>query len=268
MTEEKSGGDRRYIFFDIDNTLAVGKPGNQYIPDSAARALEELRKAGHFTAIATGRAHAMAEGVRKKLGFDNMVSDGGYGLTIGGKLVELRPLPYEPCLRLVEECRQKHIPWALQVDDSTTRLAPDDSFYEATHDIYMNTRVVPGLDPRNYPAIYKMYVAGYAPLEDSLESLRELPHGRYHDEYFFVEPADKASGIRRMVWQLGGDIRKVIVFGDGLNDLSMFTGDWTCVAMGNAVPELKAEADFVTKDAADGGIAYACRALGLIGGAK
>lgn len=255
---------RKYIFFDIDNTLAVGTPGEQYIPESAKEALRGLRKAGHFTAIATGRAHAMAEAYRKELGFENMVSDGGYGITLNGKLRELRPLPYVPCLQVIRECEEKNIPWAVQIDDSDTRLAPDDRFYEVTHDIYMKTAVVPGLDVHQYPAIYKLYIAGRYPVENTIDSLQFVPHCRYHDTYLFVEPADKAYGVRRMVSLLGGDIQDVVVFGDGLNDLSMFTKDWTCVAMGNAVPELKAKADFVTRDAADDGIFYACRKLGLL----
>ncbi|MBQ1370308.1 MAG: HAD hydrolase family protein, partial [Clostridia bacterium] len=54
-----------------------------------------------------------------------------------------------------------------------------------------------------------------------------------------------------------------IVFGDALNDLSMFIDEWTCVAMGNACPELKAKADFVTTDVEEDGIYRACEALGL-----
>ncbi len=261
---ENKPNRKRYIFFDIDNTLAVGTPGRQYIPDSAVKAIEGLRKAGHFTAIATGRAHAMAESYRKKLGFENMVSDGGYGITIDGVLRELRPLPYEPCLQLVEECKAKNIPWAIQIDDSTVRLAPDERFYDVSHDIYMPTKVVKGLDPHQYKDIYKLYVAGEYPIENTLVALKNLPYCRYHKTYFFVEPTDKAYGIRKMVTMLGGDPKDVVVFGDGLNDLSMFTKEWTCVAMGNGVPELKAKATFVTKDAADDGILYACKTLGLL----
>lgn len=259
---------KRYIFFDIDNTLAVGTPGRQYIPDSAVRAINGLRRSGHFTAIATGRAHAMAEDYRRKLGFENMVSDGGYGLTIDGVLRELRPLPYEACLALVEECKAKNIPWAIQVDDSKVRLAPDNQFSEVSHDIYMETKVVKGLDPHQYKDIYKLFVAGPYLVENTLVSLQNLPYCRYHDSYFFVEPTDKAYGIRRMVTMLGAETKDVIVFGDGLNDLSMFTKEWTCVAMGNAVPQLKAKADFVTKDAADDGILYACMHLGLLDDAE
>ncbi len=186
--------NRKYIFFDIDNTLAVGLPGRQYIPDSAKVALEKLRAAGHITAIATGRAHAMAEDYRKELGFENMVSDGGYGITVNGELKELRPLDYDACLAVIKECEEKNIPWGVQIDDSDTRLTKDDRFYNETHDIYMNTKVVPDLNVLDYPDIYKLYIAGLEGIEDTIESLCNVPYCRYHEEYFFVEPADK--GLR------------------------------------------------------------------------
>lgn len=256
--------EKKYLFFDIDNTLAVGMPGRQYVPESAQKTLDLLRVNGHFTAIATGRAHAMAEDYRKQLGFENMVSDGGYGITINDKLEYLRPLDYDACLALIDECKEKDIPWAIQIDDSQTRLAPDERFYDFTHDIYMNTQVVPGLDPKNYEQIYKLYIAGLYPIENSLQTLPALPYCRYHKEYFFVEPTNKAWGVKEMVKRMGGDPARVVVFGDGLNDLSIFSDKWTCVAMGNAVDELKAKADFVTKDAGDDGIYYACKYLHLI----
>ena len=61
----------------------------------------------------------------------------------------------------------------------------------------------------------------------------------------------------------GADYSDVVVFGDSRNDLSMFVDGWTKVAMGNAVPELKALADYVTTDVDDDGIYNACKALGL-----
>ena len=53
------------------------------------------------------------------------------------------------------------------------------------------------------------------------------------------------------------------MFGDAMNDMSMFIDDWTKVAMGNAIPELKAAADYVTTDVEEDGIYNACEALGL-----
>ena len=81
--------------------------------------------------------------------------------------------------------------------------------------------------------------------------------------YFFVEPTDKAAGIKRMMDCFQADYRDVIVFGDGATDLGMFIDEWTKVAMGTAIPELKAKADYITTDVDHDGIYNACLALGL-----
>ena len=51
--------NRKYFFFDIDGTLAVGTPGDQYIPESTQYALKQLEAQGHFIAIATGRSYKL-----------------------------------------------------------------------------------------------------------------------------------------------------------------------------------------------------------------
>lgn len=254
---------KRYLFFDIDGTLAAGGYGNTYIPDSARRALEKLENAGHFLCISTGRSQAMALPFLQELGFHNMVSDGGNGITLDDQLIGIEPLDHARCVALIDECRQKGFAWALQTDNSCVRSAPDNAFYDATHDTYMETRVVLGLAPEDTPVIYKMYIACRAEEEAQLETLQALPHCRFFAESIFVEPCDKARGIRRMMEHLHADPSDAIVFGDGLNDLSMFVKDWTCVAMGNAVPELKERADLITSDVDKDGIWNACITLGL-----
>ena len=100
-------GRKRYLFFDIDGTLAAGGYGNTYVPESAQRALEKCREAGHFLCIATGRLQAMAVDYMHELGFSNMVSDGGYGVTIDDVFYGITPLPKDKIVSLVDECREK-----------------------------------------------------------------------------------------------------------------------------------------------------------------
>lgn len=254
---------RKYLFFDIDGTICVGTPGKQYIPDSTREALERLRKAGHFLSIATGRSEAMARDHMRNLGFHNMVSDGGYGITINDELKDIRPLDYEACLALIEECKAKGFDWGIQIDNSKVRLVPSERFMDYTHDVYMQTRVIEGLNPHDYKDIYKVYIVCFEPDEEKIDMLKQMPWARYHKEYIYVEPADKAYGIKKMVDAQGGDYSDVVVFGDGKNDLSMFIPEWTSVAMGNAIDELKERATFVTDNAADDGIWNACERLGL-----
>lgn len=255
---------KKYFFFDIDGTLAVGRPGDQYIPESTKLALKKLKENGHFVAIATGRSYAMAVDHMKSLGFENMVSDGGNGITIAGKLIEIKPLDYDKCVRLIQECDQKGFIWAFSPDNSTKRLAPDNRFYDYTHDIYMETVVKEGLNPLDYDQIYKVYIACDAPMEEQLETLKELPWCRFHKEYLFVEPGDKSVGIKMMVDHLGGRYEDVVVFGDEKNDLSMFCDEWTSIAMGNAIAPLKAKATYVTDDCDKDGIYNACVHFGWI----
>ena len=254
---------KKYLFFDIDGTLAAGGYGNTYIPQSTQLALEKLRKAGHFLCIATGRAQALAVDMMHELGFKNMVSDGGYGVTIEDELLGITPLPKDKVVALIRECQRKGFSWGIQTDNSDTRLVPDERFEALTHDIYMNSRIVPGLDPEHYENLYKAYVACLSPSEEQLQTLSELPWCRFQKEYIFVEPSDKAFGIKRMMSYLGADLSDVIVFGDAKNDLSMFQDPWFKVAMGNAIPELKALADLVTTDVEADGIYNACEQLGL-----
>ena len=255
---------KRYLFFDIDRTLTAGGYQKSYVPESTRFALERLRADGHFLCLATGRSHAMAAEYMQRLGFDNAVTDGGYGVAIGGKLLGITPLPRDKVIRLVRECQAKGVVWGLQVDNSVERLVPDGRFQSVTNDPYMRSRIVPDLDPEDYPELFKVYVACTKDEEEGLESLKELPHYRFFSEYLFVEPMDKAVGIRRVMDHFGADYADAIVFGDSENDLSMFVDDWTKVAMGNAIPELKAKADFVTTDVEADGIYNACVSLGLL----
>lgn len=256
--------NKKYFFFDIDGTLTITVRGQSVVPQSTKLALEKLRQNGHFTAIATGRSYAKAIDIMRQLGFENMVSDGGSGITLDNRLLGIEPLNRDLCIELVRECQEKGFIWGIQTDNTDTRSVPDERFMAYTNDRYMNTKIIPGLDPNDYPDIYKVYVACLDGEESRLETLKKLPWCRFMKEYIFVEPADKARGIRMTVEHFHGDIHDVVVFGDQRNDLSMFSKDWTCIAMGNAVQELKAKADYVTSKNTQDGIYNACVHFGWI----
>lgn len=67
-----------------------------------------------------------------------------------------------------------------------------------------------------------------------------------------------------MVDHFKGNYKDVVVFGDEKNDLSMFRDEWTSIAMGNAIDELKEKATYVTTPCDQDGIYNACVYFGWI----
>jgi hydroxymethylpyrimidine pyrophosphatase-like HAD family hydrolase len=62
--------------------------------------------------------------------------------------------------------------------------------------------------------------------------------------------------LSKLLTLLGLDTDDAVVFGDSVNDISMFEVCKTKVAVGNAVDELKAIATDVTKSYKEDGVAY------------
>ena len=259
---------RKYFFFDYDGTLAI--PRTYTIPESTQKALQELQDQGHFIALATGRLQCNALDYINSMGIQNIVADGGFSVTINGKLIWMEPLE----LSSVKECLRRlelaGIPWAVTVRNELARYSPDPRFAEIAGDYYVPTKIDESLDVDSLECVYKAYVPCKQGKEQDelIESgiLDGVPWARYNSDNIFIEPLDKARGIRRMMEELGASdkLSDVVVFGDGKNDLSMFSAEWTSIAMGNAIPELKACADYVTADCDKGGIYDACKHFGWL----
>lgn len=252
---------KKYFFFDVDGTLAPG--GTLQVPASTARCLEKLRENGHFTALATGRLQSNALAFARAHGFEAVVADGGQSATYRGEILFMDSLPVDDCAALAARLDGLGIPWAVNAENDTVRLSRDGRFEQIAGDSYFETRIVPGLDVAALPAVYKMFLA-CTPEQEAAVDFCGLPTVRFTAHCLFIEPTDKAGGIRRLMAALGAPEEDVVVFGDGTNDRNMFCPGWTSIAMGNACAELKAAADYVTTACDRDGVWNACRHFGWI----
>lgn len=256
--------DRKYFFFDIDGTIAVGFP--RYVPESTRRTLHELIEKGHFVSIATGRMYCMTDEFREMFEITNMVTDGGNGIVIDG-VAEVEPLDHSMVMEAVEIFEREGIPWAACLSLDTIWYSKDSTFSRIMEEKKqykgkMDSQIIEGLDVTNRD-VYKLFAIMDRELEDRIMP-SNIMRCRYNDAYIIVEQVDKSIGIRKVMDKLGAEDKDVVVFGDNTNDIAMFKPEWTKIAMGNGVPELKAIADFVTTDAEVDGIEVACRHFGWI----
>lgn len=260
--------NKKYFFFDIDGTLTVNDPENyrSYVPESTQMALEKLKENGHFVSIATGRAHWMTQDIIDMVHINNLVTDGGNGIVLDGRLVERLPLDHDKAVTICTQIHQLGRGVGVSLYDDNRLFCQNDRFAKDNPGFSSLIEYVidENLDFSKLGDIYKIFISITEEEEKDYPVLEQLPHMRYHPGNLMIEPADKFAGIRRFMDYLHAPVEDVVVFGDGWNDMDMFRDAPFSIAMGNAVEPLKEIADFVTKDADKGGIEYACRHFGWI----
>ena len=259
------------LFFDIDGTLLSF--ARHTIPSSTRQALEELRRQGYKLFIASGR-HPLDVFSVLDLPFDGYVTLNGGGCLRGREEVVFRrtidPADIE---RLIE--------WESGPEAFACVLAGDRRLTLN----FVDERVT-----RVRELVRSDHLAGVVPFETWCEAAREgvlqliaffgpeqeerlmeelLPHCRamrWSPLFADVVPegVNKAEGIDRLLACFGIGADEAMAFGDGGNDLAMLRHVGLSVAMGNAAPEVKRAADYVTTSVDDHGIARALRHFGLI----
>lgn len=94
----------------------------------------------------------------------------------------------------------------------------------------------------------------------SLNNIKPVPN-EFMFRDFIPEHISKSSGIIRLLEYLKIEPEEAVSLGDGLNDLSMLELTGFSVAMGNAVDELKENADLITSSNDEDGVAYALKEI-------
>lgn len=258
--------DKKIIFFDIDGTLtSVKEPGK--ILDSTKEALIKLQENGHFVALATGRAKFRAQQFQQEIGIKNMVCEGGNCIIIDHQEISYEPLNQDLAKAIYYEALEKGIGVAVSTNDDRLRYTPNSKFIEQAGDfhVFMDVKVDENYQIEQQPPIRRLFVSLKRDEEDQMKSIEKIGVMHYGDDQFIiVEPDDKFKGIRKVCEYLHKNVADVVVFGDGLNDRKMFQEAPFSIAMGNAIPELKEIADYVTADSDEDGIYKACKHFGWI----
>ena len=258
-------GTRKYFFFDYDGTLAV--PQSKEIIPSAREALRKLEENGHFVALNTGRLQCNAVEYIESAGIRNIVSDGGYSVMVDGELLWMRGLDLEPLKAALHKLDDMGLPWAVTTENEPWRVTNNQRFLDVVEDYYLPTFLDPTMTIDGLTQVYKGYVPCRYEDQPALLAtgvLDGVPWVTFGSNSLFIEPLSKDVGIRYLMERWGAPLEDVVVFGDGKNDLSMFCPEWTSIAMGNAMPELKAAAAYVTDDCDKDGVFNACRHFGWI----
>lgn len=269
--------DSAVLFFDVDGTLTSFDPDSMSDKDFTAvrpsqaviEAFHRLRDMGHKAFICTGRPlWLVADGLRA-LDPAGIVAMAGATLEVEGRVV------HEDCFDedIVEELARRvadaGIEALFEANDATFSMEPagvERPFLIGTHVVHsveemrVDGRLRVGKVCLNAPSLARV-----ANDDGFIERNFELCNTGGENRELSPKGIDKGVGVARALEYLGrtGNAR-TFGFGDSGNDLGMLAAVETAVAMGNAMPEVKAVADYVTDDVAHDGTVTAMRHFGLI----
>ena len=256
--------EKKFFFFDVDNTLTIWPQGT--MPEDTLYALDGLREAGHRLALATGRLQADSLRFGRTAGIADIVADGGYSVTIDNELIYMKPLERSACLAYIDQLEEAGIRWAVITENEIERITPYDEVAGKVRpwDV-MRTVHDAAFDYREVRDFYKIFTYFATPEQQAFPLRFFGLKGMYFGtEAVLIEPMKKSVGVKYMADHYGVRYEDVVVFGDGVNDLSLFDSAWMNIAMGNAKDVLKEKADYVTADCDKGGILQAVRRFGWI----
>ena len=277
----------KIVFLDVDGTLI---DYNAKTPASAKKAIDEARKNGHKVYICTGCSKAEIE-QRDLPDLDGMIGGNGAYVEDSNVVVMHQGLSKADVKHIVDWCNDRHLGFYLEANSG---MYCNDYMLEQGPATMVKYATGKGADPAKAEATASGFVNSFIHLQgedlyredvnkisfilssyqDHLDSKTEFPDliantwGGKGEEALYGDLGPtgitKKHAIDVLLKHLGANKKDTIAFGDAKIDISMFELCGYSVAMGNAGPECKAAADYITDDVNNDGLYKAFKHLGLI----
>lgn len=240
----------RLIVSDVDGTL-VDIAGTFFEPNPAAFPVARLL--GIQIALASGRSKQsvlslIGEKTLAKMGYSGdpgIYLNGSYVVGPGGEV--LRDIPL----------KESTVRRALDVLEEEGVLHRAKGVTKSGVVTYTAAKTYSPLDP-----IHKLHVEGDP---ETVARVRRRLEGEFGDEVEFVQShgrsfqvvppnCDKGAGLKLLLDVLNVKRESVLALGDAANDLPMFREAGVTVAVGDGYEVVKAAADFITVNSAEGAL--------------
>ncbi|MGB7527988.1 MULTISPECIES: Cof-type HAD-IIB family hydrolase [Sphingobacterium] len=244
------------VFFDIDGTLLSFK--THQVPESTVEAIRLLQTHGIKTIISTGRSINSIDHI-KFLDFDGYITfNGGYCLTNTFEVLHKQTINSNDIQSVMDYAKEKPLSFSFMSEKEIT-------IHDVTPEIagmyaHLNLPVpkLVNMDTVDTSSILQTNIF-LGPDEEKEFMETVMPNSlasRWTPLFADVNPKglSKKVGIDIFCKHFGINIENTMAFGDGGNDITMLKHVNLGIAMGNANPEVKQIADYVTNDVDDNGI--------------
>ena len=265
----------RAIALDLDGTLTNH---DKVVTPRTRQALLKAQELGTVIILASGRPTYGIVPVAECLELEKR---GGYILSYnGGNIVNTKTgeklfsqfLPDAVIPILYKYAKEKNHALLGYAGNEIITEMPDDQYVKEESRINkMNIRKVDNLLDALEPHPTKLLMTGdptdMIKAEEELVEILGEKMDIFRSAPFFLELVpkgiDKAKSLLRLLSKINLTPADLMAFGDGYNDLSMLKLASVGVAMANAAPEVRADADYVTLSNEEDGVAEALLHFGM-----
>lgn len=265
----------RAIALDLDGTLTNH---DKVVTPRTRQALLKAQEQGAIIILASGRPTYGIVPVAECLELEKR---GGYILSYnGGNIVNAKTgeklfsqfLPDAVIPILYKYAREHRYALLGYAGNEIITEMPDDPYVKEESRINkMNIRKVDNLFETLEPHPTKLLMTGdptdMIKAEEELVEILGEKMDIFRSAPFFLELVpkgiDKAQSLLRLLSKINLTPADLMAFGDGYNDLSMLKLAGVGVAMANAAPEVRADADYVTLSNEEDGVAEALLHFGM-----
>lgn len=258
----------KILALDIDGTVVTT---DKKVTKRTHDTLYNFQKKGGIVLLASGRPEAGMSKVAQELELDKF---GGYMLSYnGGKITQcgtnkivcqtLFPSAYIP--EIMDAIRDYPVGINTYLNDKIVAGHNVNSYtYIESKITGMEMEIVEDFTSLSRFDINKLLMHGEPEVILELESILSKKYegklGVFKSEPFFLEIVpkgiDKAAAIDNLLKTLGLKTEECIACGDGFNDVSMIQYAGLGVAMANAAPVVRQNADYITLSNDEDGVAF------------
>jgi Cof subfamily protein (haloacid dehalogenase superfamily) len=257
----------KLIAIDMDGTLLSDE---KQISSVNYEAIQQAKKNGVKVVLASGRPLV---GFKKYLEELNLISEDNYAVAFngalvqtsdGGEIISKKTLSLEDYKSLYKLSKDLNV--NIHALTETSVITPEDNTY-TRREAAMNGISCKIIDVEDVPSdttiVKVMFVDASEIIDEVIKNIPEAVSDKYtivRSAPFYLEflekSVNKGAGVAALAEKLNIKQEEVICIGDAGNDIHMIKYAGLGVAMGNAFPEVKKVANFITKTNEQDGVAF------------
>ncbi len=244
----------KMVATDIDGTIVKWDTG---FSENVKNCIKKMTARGVKVVLVTGRMHSATIPIAIELRLNTPIVSyqGGLIKDFSGNTLYQQNLPDKKAKEIIKWARKNDIHLNLYLDDKLY-VEKDNDFVKRYTDGKFVTYTVCSFDDLVIKNVNKLLAIDYNDASRVTGWVTELQK-KYPELYivkstpYFCEigspDAKKSNGVKFLAERWGIKQDEILTIGDQDNDIELLKAGGVRVAMGNATPELKACADYITE---------------------